>query len=469
MTTRSLLLVAPPLLVAAACGGASGSTGAGGATTTTTPGSTSTEPASGGGSSSSNTSSSSSSSGGGGGAGGAAPGGACDPLPPPSGNVIAVAPSDAGKLQALAYGAKDGDTLLLDDGTYHLGGAYLQFVAGATLRSKSGDPTKVILDGDWQSSEIVQIAASHATIADVTLARAVNHPIHVVSTPSGDTVGTLIYHVIVLDPGEQGIKINADGSGHHVDGGTVACSTIQLTDDGRQHVMNNCYTGGVDAHDAEGWVVRDNHIDGFYCSQGLSEHGVHFWTGCRGTVVERNVITNCARGIGFGLGQGTQNRTYADGPCPGVASAGHYLGVIRNNFVAAFDPALFASASGFDTGIGLEDACGAVVAHNTVSSTSAPFASIDVRFPHSNPILANNLVTHGISLRDGASPASSQGNVEMAPASLFAAPDKGDLHLVAGASAIDQGSSVAGAPVPADIDGQTRDQKPDIGADERAP
>src|SRR5262249_46295101 len=150
----------------------------------------------------------------------------------------------------------------------------------------------------------------------------------------------------------------------------------------------------------------------------------------RDTLVERNVITNCARGIGFGLGEGTTNRTFADGPCPGVSTAGHYGGTIVNNFVAASDAGLIASPNGFDTGIGLEDACGAVVAHNSVFSTKAPFASIDSRYSQTNPLLANNLLVNAISIRDGSAPAANQGNVETATAALFKAADQGDLHLV---------------------------------------
>ena len=234
--------------------------------------------------------------------------------------------------------------------------------------------------------------------------------------------------------------------------------------------MNNCYTGGVDAHRSQGWVIRDNYIEGFWCSSGLSEHGIHLWTGSRGTLVERNVIKNCARGIGFGLGLGTVNRTYPDNPCPGVADAGHYLGVIRNNFVYADDPGLIASASGFDTGIGLEDACGAVVAHNTVFATQTSYASLDARFPQTKPVLANNLLSGKKSIRDGAAPATDQGNLEMIPGSLFKGPSSGDLHLLPGASqAIDQGAAVPGAAVMDDIDGQARDTKPDLGADEIGP
>ena len=51
---------------------------------------------------------------------------------------------------------------------------------------------------------------------------------------------------------------------------------LLLTDAGRAQVQD-CYTGGIDAHSAWGWVVRDNVFEGFWCDQGLSEHAVHFW------------------------------------------------------------------------------------------------------------------------------------------------------------------------------------------------
>ncbi len=446
------------------CGGGgetSGASGAGGAGGASSSSNTASATGTGGASS---TSSSSTGAGGGG-----SVSDSCAPLPAPTGNIINVTPADVGKLPSIVYDAKTGDTILLEDGTYDLAGAFLQFpTAGVSLRSKSGDPSKVILDGSWQSNEICQVVASDVTIAEVTLQRAINHPIHVVGASNADVNNTMIYNVVVKDPGEQAIKINTDGSHtHFADKGTIACSTILMTSEGRSHVMNNCYTGGVDAHDAAGWVIRDNFISGFWCPSGLSEHGIHLWTGSRDTVVERNVITECARGIGFGLGSTGQNRTFSDNPCPGVASAGHYKGVIANNFIYASDPGLWASQSGFDTGIGLEQACGAVVMHNTIVATQAPFASIDSRFGNSDPMIVNNLMSHSIVVRDGSTPAANQGNLEKAPSSLFADASKGDLHLQAGASAaIDQGAVVAGATAKDDIDGDLRDGKPDIGADE---
>jgi hypothetical protein len=115
--------------------------------------------------------------------------------------------------------------------------------------------------------------------------------------------------VHIIDPGQQANKINPAAANAYPDDGVNACSHIELTDVGRPHIRNNCYTGGIDAHQAEGWVIRDNLIEGFWCENGLSEHGIHLWRGCRDTVVERNVLRENARGIGFGLAESSSGRT----------------------------------------------------------------------------------------------------------------------------------------------------------------
>jgi hypothetical protein len=123
---------------------------------------------------------------------------------------------------------------------------------------------------------------------------------------------------------------------------------------------------------------------------------VHFWTGSRDTLVERNTIVDCARGIGFGLGERTDwARRYPDQA--GQGYVGHYGGLIRNNLVVATRP-------GMDTGIGLEQASGARVYHNTVYAgpgATGYFSSLDYRFPNTFADLRNNLVTR-ITARNGA-------------------------------------------------------------------
>ncbi len=393
----------------------------------------------------------------------------CQPLDPPTGSIISV--STVTQLQNAVNTATSGDTILIADGVYNLNGAYLRIdTPNVTLRSASGNREAVVLDGNYITTEIIQAVASNITIADLTLREAYNHPIHVMTTNAGDTLNTIIYNVHIIDPGEQAIKINPAAADTYPDDGLIACSHIELTDAGRPHIRNNCYTGGIDAHQAADWVVRDNLIEGFWCDNGLSEHGVHFWRGCRDTQVERNVLNNNARGVGFGLVTSGEARTFSDNPCPaaGGGYVDHYDGIVRNNFVFANDAALFGSEYGFDCGICLWQACGAKAFNNTVVSTQAPFSSIEWRFDHADVEIMNNLVSHN--LRDRGGTAVISNNIQNATLSLFVDGTNGDLHLVDTAvSAIDQASVLSEVMDDIDGDGRYTDTAPDIGADEFTP
>ncbi len=207
---------------------------------------------------------------------------------------------------------------------------------------------------------------------------------------------------------------------------------------------------------------------GVWCNTGLSEHAVHCWRGCRDTLVERNVMINNARGVGFGLSNSGSARTYSDDPCPGVSGyVGHYGGIVRNNFIFANDPALLSSPDGFDCGVCFWSACNARAVHNTVVSTQGAFSSVEWRFATSAGVeITNNIATHPLRERDGAS-AVQAGNLENAELTLFEDGPSGNLHLVAAATAaVDQGAPVAAGLCDDDIDGEPRDSSPDIGADE---
>ncbi len=400
----------------------------------------------------------------------------CPALPAPTGRIVEVS-DEAGLWQAVNENIP-ATTILLADGTYQLGqnGYYLWFdTPDVTLRSKSGNREAVILDDNYSASEIITVLATGVTIADLSIRRARTHPIHVTASSEADTLKTLIYNVHISDPGQQAIKINANGAKtHFADQGEIACSQIDLSDAGRAKVLEingSCYTGGVDGHRAQGWSIHDNRIEGFWCTQGLSEHAVHFWTGSRDTLVERNVLIDNARGVGFGLLASGSARTYPDNPCPqAVGYVDHYTGLIRNNFVFAGRSQLFNSGSGFDCGICLSQACQVKVLHNSVVSTQAPFSSIEWRFSNTTAEITNNLASHRLLARDSAS-AVLAGNLDYAPLTLFSAPLLGDLHLRSDASlAIDQGSLVSPGLADEDIDGNPRPVGlgRDIGADELA-
>jgi hypothetical protein len=399
---------------------------------------------------------------------------ACEPLPAPTGDVIEVTADEADELPGIVRGAAAGATIALDDGIYRMTGGdeasrRIQIVAeGVTLRGRSGDRDAVVIDGEYMTQEIITVSASNVTIADLSVRRAVYHPIHVLGGASADTRGTRLRNLHIVDGGEQFVKINTSGAtpNTYADDGVVECSRFELTDEGRPHVVpdpGGCYTGGIDAHQARGWIVRQNTFVGIHCTNGsLAEHAIHFWTASRDTLVEENTIIDCARGIGFGLGDGGGNppdRAYADDPYPGVGYVGHYDGIIRNNAIAIHPSFQF-----FDTGIELEQARGTRVLHNTVIHPESAFASISHRFSNTVVTLENNLV-RSIRARDGSS-ADGDSNLENAADALFSDISAYDLHLVAGASdAIDQGVRLNDAGN--DIDGTPHDNgEPDLGADE---
>ncbi len=398
----------------------------------------------------------------------------CEPLAIPDSGVTIIETSD--DLAAAMRDAPAGQTLLLEDGTYSVPAAGLWFGAdGVTLRGRSGDREGVILDGNYQQSSggIVNVYGRRdITIAHLTITRPRHHAVHATGGPDGPSDGLLLYDLLVRDPGEQAIKLNANHD-NEVDDGELACSLIELTDTGREQVMSyapgghRCYTGGIDAHRSRGWVVRDNLIRGFWCSnQYLSQHGVHFWRGARDTLVERNFLVDNARGIGFGLGNPGSGRTY-DEPCSSGSEAEHYGGIIRNNIIVGLRPELFASHYGMDLGIGLESACDAVVAHNTVASTEAPFVSIEWRFTSTSGLIINNAASHAIRPRNEAV-AETSANVASADPALF--EDLAALDLTPAATAADllgQGDPRGTTIAPTDHRGARRAEPPDIGALER--
>jgi len=125
----------------------------------------------------------------------------------------------------------------IEDGTYALDGAYLWMdVDHVVLRSASGDRDAVILDGGYATSEIINVVGTNITVADLTLRRSTACALHVLPANGYDTIDHLIYNIAIIDPGEHAVKINQNG-GHYTDDGTIACSWLELTDDGRPHVL----------------------------------------------------------------------------------------------------------------------------------------------------------------------------------------------------------------------------------------
>ncbi len=393
---------------------------------------------------------------------------ACPPRASAQGEVVDVSPEDVDELPNMVRTAESGTTFVLADGTYEIPDTIQVRAEDITLRSASDDRDAVVIDGRYEVNSLIYATASDMTVAHLTLTRAVHHPIHV--TPGAEettsVTGTDIYDVAITDASQQFIKINGNSDRTaFVDEGRVECSYFELTDAGRPHVdrtATGCYTGGVDAHGARDWVVRNNEFHDIYCAgEGLAQHAIHFWTGSRDTLVENNWIYNCARGIGFGLRQSGEARTYDDELYAELEGLiGHYDGLIRNNVI-------FADHEWYDTGIEIAQNPGGRVYHNTIYSVEATesFASIDYRFENTDAEIRNNL-TDRISVRNDAS-GTVDHNLESIGPELFVDAAQRDFHLVSEATeAIEQGIDVPEAGV--DMDGESRPKgaAPDIGADE---
>ncbi|MCA9979007.1 MAG: right-handed parallel beta-helix repeat-containing protein, partial [Anaerolineales bacterium] len=328
-------------------------------------------------------------------------------------------------------------TIWIAPGTYNMG-SYLHIIHnGIALRGQTGSRDDVILDfGGMVGGEFgILVDADDVTISDLTIRNAAEHG---VSVQARDR--TILYNLHILDINNQLVKVNPtiDRSRSSEDG-LLACSRLEYTTTAPDN-----YTNGISAHDAHGWVVRDNEWVRILTSDGTPVPAVLFWNNSSDTIVERNFFLDCGRGVAFGLNNG------------------HTGGIVRNNMFLFREP--------HDVAIEMADATGWLVAHNTaVLLNPAPGLTwgMEARFGSTSGSFVNNLTNMSIwTDRDGAL-ATSSGDITNAQTSWFVDALNGDLHLAAGATAvIDQAS-----PIPQVTDDFDRDTRPigsapDMGADE---
>jgi hypothetical protein len=356
--------------------------------------------------------------------------------------------STALELATAAGASGPGDTILLEDGVYALSssGTIVVRTAGLTIRSLSGDRTAVIVEG-WGiqagGHNGFWVAANDVTIADLTVQ---NVGWHCIQTDV-DVDRLTVSNCILRDAGEQMLKVPAASGADHSDEGLVEDCLFEYS----ARVGPQYYIGGIDVHRGRGWIVRDNQFWYIRSPGGsIAEHAIHFWNDSRDTLVERNLIVDCDRGIGFGLGTST-----------------HTGGTIRNNMIFHTGNPLPDGSPGFDdVGIGLESAPGARVFNNTVYFVHG-YNAIEYRFSSTTGVeIANNLTNRPIVQRNSAA-AVLVSNITDARSEWFVDASAGDLHLAFPVdTVVDQGTAVD--LLFDDIDGQARPQGAgiDIGADE---
>ena len=371
-----------------------------------------------------------------------------------SGNSITVSAASNGRvfesgqlttLRSVVQRANPGDTILLEEGTYTFAEAGSGDYTGLyitkdniTIKGNTDDPSKVILDSNYANhggqTGLITIAGANAKIVDLTVQKSIFHLIHVVA--GGNSVQ--VHNVNLVDGGQQFLKGSPGNS--KLNGGSVTCSQFVMSNEGRKNVWGygsgstSCYTGGIDTHGANNWIVSDNTFDGIYCDNssvrpahgkkaidrdnqnytgGLAEFAIHMWDSDQGTkhTIERNKIINCARGIGLGL----------------TSTSREYGGIVRNNMIFS----KFAGGGEHDVGISIAGVKNTEVYNNTIfySHSNAYPDAIEYRFDFTTGVqVFNNLTNKNIKQRNGAS-ATVSNNVINASASYFVDANSGNLHL----------------------------------------
>ena len=369
----------------------------------------------------------------------------CTPLSPPTGTTATVSTVDelfAAVAEANArteQQQQENFTILVEDGIYNIGKKTLRFSSeNVTIRSLSGNRDAVSIYGAGMSysgnQHVFEVYDDNFTAADMTIGRVSKHAIQIHGEDDADN--PLIHNLRILDAGEQMIKVSHDGSSNSSDDGIVEWCHFEYT----AGIGPQWYIGGVDAHYAHDWIIRNNVFKHIRSPEDrLPEHAIHFWAESSNTLVEKNTIIDCDRGIGFGLDV-----------------SGHIGGIIKNNMIHTTR----------DTGISLWKSENTLVYNNTVYTENYK-DSIDYRYSRSHNIrFINNLTNKNIKKRDGAS-ATLANNVTNASASWFVDATSGDLHLVTSPSTVvDQGQTLSEVTVDFDCESRPKGAAYEIGADE---
>jgi hypothetical protein len=347
-----------------------------------------------------------------------------------------------------ANSAAEPTTILLDEGTYTLD--HLLYITGnnITLRSQSGIRENTIIRGDKMAADasvthIFLVRGNHFELSGLTLSSCRYHIIQVQGEHGAGNIK--LKNCILRDAYEQLFKVSTNFDEPEVksrNGVIEGCLFEYSAGIGPQW-----YIGGVDAHNASGWIIRNNIFkDIISPGTAISEFAVHFWSHSENNIVENNQIIDCDRGIGFGLNDSTNSS-----------------GIIRNNMIYhTSDKGNFA-----DVGIALASSPGSQVYNNTVYLEHDFPWGIEYRFTATTGVyIANNLSNKPVISRDGAT-GIAENNLTHAAGGWFIDVSSGDLHLrEAIPEVVDQGLNINGLTI--DFDGDLRPvgNGNDIGADE---
>lgn len=310
---------------------------------------------------------------------------------------------------------------------YHLPGLLrLRGVKGFTLRGKSGDRTKVVLDGERAKvRELVWFESCRdVTVADLTVQNALVHGFTVKG--ESDVQGARIYNCRIRNFWERGIKGTAPYSKEEEkkkkkmavapdeavlkvrpSGGRIEHC---LLENEHPKEMNDWtggdYVGGIDMMWLKDWVVSDNVFLGIQGKNRQGRGAIFIWNNSEDVVVERNLVVGCDTGIAFGNPSGADRHM--------TRGVMRHNAIVRGNYKA----------------IEVTRAADSKIHNNTVYSEDADWGRTFHVFDSRGGLeVFNNLVRGQLLVEDPS--AKVERNVSGPLPDFFLDPRKGDLRLSA--------------------------------------
>ena len=329
-------------------------------------------------------------------------------------------------------------------------------ISNVEIRGASGNPEDVVITGGGMTDPTVPFGfqiftAVDVLIADLSIGSVYYHAVAIQNDQGASRVR--LYHCRLFDAGEQIVKANRGANPGAEDVVIEYCDVFLSAGAVHHPELGYCYTNGIDAIGGRDWIIRDNLIRNIFCQDGaLAGPAILMWQGSSGTVVERNTILNCSRGVSLGL----------------VAPSDHGGGIVRNNFVRWNPGAAYeVDVAVYTVSPGSRILHNTLITHGMYQPNGGPVA-IEVRFSGATGVeVRGNLSDGTVWARDGAVPTVTD-NVTSALPAWFVDEPAGDLHLVATATPAIDGTDRS-ANCLDDFDGGPRPAgagETDIGADE---
>ena len=373
------------------------------------------------------------------------------PLGEPTGEIIRA--STAQQILTLGERLEPSNTLVIEPGTYKLDRPLvLRQKQNITIRSASGDPTSVTLQGKgWDvgdnRDDIIHIGpCTTVTIAGITFAEARSYGVKVQAEDGPRDIH--IYNCRFRNIGVRAIKGSAGNDPQilAVNGSVRFCDFENTKVPPANWLFDGDYISAIDMMALDKWTFSDNTFRNIKGRNGGGRAAIFIWVRSRNVLLQRNWIFNCDRGIAFGNpGQSTANK-------PGEKLTYVADSVIQNNMITG----------GADCGIELWHVDGIKLLHNSIWRPERNFnRGIRIGTGTTNTLVQNNLVHGGIQLEGGHSQVIT--NLAKRLDETFINPTAGDLAL---AKPTDQSAAPA---VPYDIRQMCRTAVSDLGAWEHDP